>query len=84
MFDVLLLPFRCPICNNEESMHHWQTRALDCLIDEYSIGQKMVCSTFIMINGKITTYASCNKCRQFINAHAIVSDGVLTGEVEYQ
>ena len=94
LFDEIIADFKCPYCGHEilkedmgkspeDNGNRWQTKATNCLLDIYKIGDELEFKNLKVINGWLQIHNSCTKCKKFVEAEIEINDNRLSDKVVY-
>lgn len=88
LYDTFFLnkPIECPLCGAKENnaLHNFQTKELGSNLFSFEQGKKAESFPFILMDGKYEIYGSCRFCNAWIDALAIVKDGIFIGIKEVE
>lgn len=94
MFDTIMADFKCPHCEYKipkENMENaaedndlaWQTKATDCSLNTYKIGDDLEFEKLKIKEGWMEIYHICPECKKFVNAEIEIKDNKLSDKVVY-
>jgi hypothetical protein len=77
-------PIECPLCHakKDSGIQEFQTKELGGQFYTFKIGEKAESNHFILKDGKYDIYSSCDKCKAWITAEAVIKNGIFASIVD--
>jgi len=80
IYDTLEVKHDCPYCGIK--LDSYQTKVLENTRHVYKLGDSISTEELKITEGEFNIIDSCTECDEFINARAIVEEGVISKIVE--
>ena len=75
LFDTVNYRAVCPGCGRD--IPNFQTKELECLMDEYQRGDSISTPRLKVLVGILTAYNFCDSCEKMVYLDIVIENGVL-------
>lgn len=75
MFDTFTIDGPCPNCTRIAT--DWQTKQLECLMETWKRGDKIIICDLKGASGYVGVYTRCTGCKSWLQAEVHIDKGVV-------